>query len=210
MADIRSSGMLDTFDRADEYPIKYPWENPFPGEYGDMHLWNNSVSGTTLPPQGNACWRPDVAASGDVEIWAIAGGSAAIPDSYRIGLFSRDQAVDGYQCLAFAGIGGSSWDIRVYTGGSYVGIQSVDYAMPSSGSLVLLRTYGGQVQSWLSNDNGTTWAMVNNVADPTYRSNLHPMLGITTGFGGGSYEITWAGVGFGRINRPQIYRWIPT
>lgn len=213
MADIRHSGLLDDFERANEYPINPPWYQPFPMVYGDMHLWNNSITGSVLPPTGNACWRPDIAATGDVEIWAIAGGSAAIPDSYRIGLFTQTEPVYGYQCVPGLGVGGSRWDMRRYDasdGSTFTSLQLTSYAMPSDNSLVLLRTYGTKVQSWLSNDAGATWSLVNDVDDPAYRVGLQPMLGITTGFGGGTYEITWKSVGFGRINRTQIYRWIPT
>lgn len=181
MADIRKSTViLDNFTRADENPVAAPWFNPGAPVTANMKIGANRLGGTATAPKASMAYYSVTAYDNDdAEMWACAGGSPALTEGWRFGLFREPgiATVDGYEILPHNGIGPDRWSMRRITNGGYITLASVIH--PALPAMMLMRRNGANVEGWESFDSGANWTLIISVADTMHTTGLYPFLGVT-------------------------------
>ena len=202
LADIRTTPLLDDFDRPNENPLSGggSWAKA-DSSSNVIQLVNNQV---TLPGQTSIVslyqWTPE-ALDGDVEVWATLRGSLDDGAAADLGIVTEvggTNQMDGYVLRAVNTFGFAGWQIRKRTnwGGLQVLAQSgFTGGGVATGHVVLFRREGNALQGWRSKDGGATWALEISAADSTYKTGLSIGLGFSVAvatspawddFGGGA------------------------
>lgn len=200
MADIRKSGVLDDFQRADVNPIDGNWAKVDPG-YSTLRIDSGRAEGNA----GDSMyyWTDSGPFAGDCEVWGIPGPGSDLTEAWRLGLLKDVGGAgtqDGYQQLLITGVGGIDWALRKYTNGGWETVVSVSPGI--SGAYQLLRRLDGFIEGWGSAD-GETWTMAYSYEDTQYASaSFYLCMGISSDDGGNP---SWEGIGGGGI----FSGWLP-
>lgn len=210
MADLRTTGLIDDFERPDENPIEPPWYLLRTSEIqgGGVRLEGGVLRGNNFPPTNcSAAYRAKVfgGPSGDIEVWALHGGSPALSDASRIGFYTYatvdDDNPSGYEMIFGEGVGGNYYEIRRHYPGGFTN-EGTAYDV-SIGGLYLFRKQDAYVNGWRSGDGGANWSLMVDYTDPSpFEGPWYFFLG-TTGV-----ETGWGSLGGGAITRSQIYRYV--
>ena len=202
MPDIRRAGLVDDFERPDENPAAFPWT------HGGFNPGNMRIESGVFKPDNTDCtWYyddPTKVFNADCEIWGMTHDVADLTEAWRIGLL--DDSGNGYLVVVIAGIGTGNWQLREYTGGTFVQIdlQSEQF-IPHAGNMIMMRIVDDHVETWYGLEpTFDSWTKVNDVVDTTWRNNLRPWLGASSDDGTGP---NWEEFGAGQLRKlPQIYR----
>lgn len=207
MPDIRRTGQLDDFDRPNEDPIvDPPWGRTSTARETMALVGGCAVHRPTHGFLGGESYYSLGSWSGDVEAWGhkTGGGGGAGGLFWSISLWETagGASATGYRFRREES-SGSAYSLYKGTLGSMSLLTSV--AGPNYTHL-LIRTQGGNVETWGSNNPGVTWSPIVSVADSTYRTNLK--IGIGAGDNGNGQITEWTGVGGGpAIMIPRIMRY---
>lgn len=202
MADIRTTGVYDDFQRPNETPIAPPWlyagfsattvnlvSQRFQGGPGDtQYIYQGEGSG------------PFDVSQEDIEVWGKPGPGADLTEALRIGWFTTGGA--GIMLIIINGLGPVVWNIRSYPGA--VTVQSVEHPFPlgSPNDIVLMQAFGGVLNTYVSHDDGANFiGPINTIG--VSGSGLYPMLGTSSDDGGNPSWIAFGGL---EEDMPQIYR----
>lgn len=204
MADIRTTGMLDDFERPNETPIQAPWL--FAGfSATTANLVGGRFQGgpgdTQYIFQGEGSGPFDVSQE-DIEVWGQVGPGADLTEALRIGWFTTGGS--GIMLIIINGLGPVVWNIRSYSSGGFSTVQSVEHAFPlgSPHDYVLMQIRAGVLRTYVSHDSGDNWTgPINNIG--ASGSGLYPMLGTSSDDGGNP---SWMAFGGKEEDIPQIYR----
>jgi hypothetical protein len=216
MADMRTTGFLDDFQRPNEDPLSFGgrWELLV---YDGVH--NLKLDGfrvelfeTSGGSSQASAWTYESFA-GDVEVWGLAAPEADLREGLRLYLHMTQpygktgvNEYSGYRAEFGVPIIGSAFvDIVRFDNGDPTGLAEVngDWGhLVDEESIPLLRTVGDQVELWHSADSGQTWTLQLSATDPTYRFGY---LGLGTAQDDDNPG--WLGFGGGLIRRTQMYRW---
>ena len=218
MADIRTTGVLDDFNRANETPLSGGgnWsltDSVYEGGNA-MVLLNNKATQTGGTSRDDSYWVSQfVPSSGqEVEVWGRpadggAGGLWWMLDLWKVA--GGANTVSGYRFLNDAGIGQQFYMLRIDNGSQNVtqggagGFANAD----ADNYIMLLRRNGGDVEGWFSSDNAANFSLVASITDSTYTGAFYVGLGIRDV--SGSQINSWDVIGGGvRRHRTQIYRWV--
>lgn len=225
MPDIRSSGVLDDFERSavggyaeltspdgDEVAwVTSPGTFPMRVQDGSVDPSTGGVIASTEFPTAHCCAHyPGRALSGNVEVWAQNAGDAPTAAAWRMGLWMMAEAEGGskvgYQTLTQNDVGGYSQVLRRYDGDLGTPLASTQVAILGSGDYTMMRLTDTHVEVWIAElENGApggVWTRYLNVPDTTYRGPFYAHLG------GTDVTVGWNEVGFGLVNRQHIYRWL--
>jgi len=205
LGDIRTTPLLDDFDRANENPLSGGgnWAKADASSQG-IQLLNNKV---TLAAGGLARyeWTP-AAVDGDVEVWARYAGAGmddgAAAELVIVTDVGGSNQVDGYALRAVNTFGGAGWQIRRLQNWSATVIASAPFGpggISDAGQLVLFRRSGTALEGWRSLDGGATWAREITVTDATYTANLHVGLGFSIAL---ASSPSWDDFGGGATSSP--------
>lgn len=207
MADIRTTPLLDDFQRPPENPVQPPWhQSPF-SNFSMELTGDPALKGIGLPPNENAAYlETPFGPVGDPEMWAKAFGDAPVTEGWRFGMFTIESVAvgerRGYICLPHNNVGTDTWSLRKYTGFTFVQIHSVNAAPLGLDVLALMRIKNGLIETWRSDDDGANWTLHNQVADPgDYVGPWYFVLGSS------GHNEGWTEIGGGRTNRQHMYRW---
>ncbi len=227
MADIRTTGVLDDFIRADEVPILFPWANSDAGAAYAGVLNSNAFThpsranvGSPPAPTPNNGWSSwttqtfDVPATGWLEVWGRAQGGNASGIAWGLSMFkqiSGTNQVDGYLFRQGVSTGGGQIDAYRVTNGVRTSILSgaatSGFTAGSNNTYALFRlNASGNLQWWSSTDGGANWTLRESVTDTTYTGTFY--LGMTITDNSASQILSWDyfGGGVEQPNRPQFFR----
>lgn len=216
MADIRLTGLLDDFNRADENPLSGGgnWaqvdSTTFPNQ---MRNLSNLAAGQAFLTISASYWTPGTF-TGDMEVWGQCAGSTDNNEGWILGLFhdvGGAGVVDGYRAGWFQSVGPDTLQIRRIDNGSTTLISTTNAEIPVGDDVILFRTVGGDLEMWLSTDDGANWTNQVTHADSTYRTDLR--LAIATSAAGEGFDPKFLGFGGGVEQEeefiPQMYRRVP-
>jgi hypothetical protein len=201
MADIRVTGMVDDFERANENPAQPPWVRDYAGHV-DCKIVSGNFVGTDFPPTGSQMYHQTQSFTGDtIEIWARASGNAAASDGWRIGLCTSGDP-SGWLCIPWDPPSANpQWLLRKYTAGSFSTVVTQTNALPGNLEYVMVRLTASDVECWLGSTDAQTWTQIISYSDSAYRSNLYMHLGLT------GIETEWSEMGGGLNNwMPEFIR----
>ena len=206
LGDIRTTPLLDDFDRPDENPLSGSgsWAKA-DASSNVIQLVNNQVR---LPSQTSILslyqWAPE-SLDGDVEVWATLGGALDDGAAADLGIVTEvggTNQMDGYVLRAVNTFGFAGWQIRKRT--NWGGVQVLAQAGfsgggASTGHLVLFRREGNALQGWRSKDGGATWALEISATDSTHTAGFHIGLGFSVAV---ATSPSWDDFGGGLISPP--------
>lgn len=220
MADIRTTGLLDDFQRPDENPLSGGgnWSQTDPTFSGNMQLVSHGATHQSGGPSGDSYWTTLFTQFGsdEVEVWGYprGGGAGAAGVAWALDLWQQpggSGVVDGYRFRNESSGGGAQF--RLYritntaTATTIGGSGGFATGNPST-MVMLLRRNGGNVEGWYSANAGANWTLVVSTTDSTYTGSFYIGCGIRDNSAG--QILDWAGIGggSGSVNRPQIYRYL--
>lgn len=212
MPDIRQTGLLDDFQRADEIPLSWDgrWSPTDSGRWGPMVLKSGTATHKIQTGVANddAWWTSGPSLSGDMEVWGYGVGGGAPGVSLALGLFkdvggSSGAEVDGYRFRMEQTTGGVFYILYRFDNGTATQIAG---GTGGSINLMLMRLKGNDVECWTdSTGTGLSASLILSTADPTYRTGLRLTMGCNSN---SNDQLTaWEGFGGGKKNRSQIVRW---
>lgn len=202
MPDIRTTPQLDNFIRPNEDPLSGG------GKWGqvDQTLYGRQLRNDSNQARGNVAiglaWLSyyiPLTLDDDMQIWGSISSQPPNGDSYFQLLWDPvggdNQSISGYGvawqqqnadcfCELVRRDANVPTDIATDTRATYL----------APGTLLLLQIEGTHVQTAFSTDGGSNWTTVCDVVDTTYRTDLHPILGIGGDFNGG---MGWTSYGSG-------------
>ena len=205
--EMRNTGQLDDFERANENPVQPPWYI-VPGNF-NMKIDAGTLDGTEFPPVPALAYYAGREFYGQtVETWGIMAGDAAETDGWRFGMYTVDSLLhtglpNGYQCLPHNSIGAWTWTLRRYDNGNPTAIDSGPEGTMGNTDIVLMRRVGTNIEVWHWRPSTDVWVLRHDVADTTYT--IGPFYFI---YGATGVETGWQGIGGGVKNRQHIYRWL--
>lgn len=210
MADIRQTGLIDSFDRAvEEMPVLPPW-------YVVVGAQSPRIGGGAFQPNdlfsvtSHAYLGDRVFVGPRIELWATRGEGADQTEESGMALFMNPFNLttrSGYSIRSGDAIGGSYTSFTTYTDG--VEVNAWDSPLTdqiAGGSIIMLRIVGDLIQAWYSTDDGANWTMVAEGIETTHRGAFYAYLRIDSDDAAGP---TWIALGGGIMNRPQEYRYFP-
>ncbi len=220
MADIRTTGILDTFQRADESPLSFggKWGQAVTGPaftYEEQLILNLQTAKGEIVGSGavnwTSRWLPLTLTGDDIEVWGQF--DSGIEADQRIGLALWENeggnfsAVNGYLFQLKASSPGVAV-AHMYRQDSGVEtlMQTVTDDFFFNDAFYLMRVTATHVESWFSNDGGANWTIMNQVANTAYRSNLQLNLNTFSGLS----DPGWSEFGGGiptEAAAPQIMRY---
>lgn len=206
LGDIRTTPLLDDFDRPDENPLSGGgnWSKA-DASSNVIQLVGNRV---TLPAQTSILslyqWVPQ-SLDGDVEVWATLRGALDDGAAADLGIVTEvggTNQMDGYVLRAVNTFSFAGWQIRKRT--NWGGVQVLAQAGfsgggASTGHVVLFRREGNVLQGWRSKDGGATWALEISATDSTYSAGFHIGLGFSVAV---ATSPSWDDFGGGAIAPP--------
>lgn len=214
MADPRTTGYIDDFDRANEDPLSGGgnWDQLATDRDPMKLLDNRATRRHVISTNAYSYWTPR-SWDGDVEIWG-----RRVEVGYQLGHSERlALAVDAPSMTTV-----STWDgyilwIHQMVAGNFHylyridnGVQTqIDTQVLDDSDFVLLRRNGIYVESWSSPTGGDDWSLVCQANDINYQTDLWVVIGEGDIHGSSSVNSGWQAVGGGHGDkRTQIYRWI--
>lgn len=215
MADIRTTGVLDDFQRPNEDPLSAGgmWANS--GITADpLRLNNHRADLRAGRSLGGSYWLGGPY-SGDVEIWANPAGGGAGGIAWGLDLLKQPGAtatVDGYRFRQERSNSGPGISIYRVTNGTRTKIASgliPGFSSGTTGRLMYARKIHATntCEMWYTTDFGANWTLVATVVSATHVDPFYlglslsdnsgsGILGFAPPFGGG-IPVTW---------RPQMWR----
>ncbi|MGH3078100.1 MAG: DUF6531 domain-containing protein [Gaiellaceae bacterium] len=207
LADIRTTPLLDDFDRPNESTLSGGgnWAKADTSS-NVIQLLNNQV---TLPSQTSITslyhWAPQTL-DGDVEVWATFKGALDDGAAADLGIVTEvggTNQMDGYVLRAVNTFGFAGWQIRKRT--NWGGVQVLAQAGfvgggVATGHIVLLRRQGNALQGWRSKDGGATWTLEVSASDSTYTADLRIGLGLSVAV---ATSPAWDDFGGGTLTTPS-------
>ena len=204
MADIRTTSLLDSFQRPNEDPLSGGgiW-----GEVGSTSPFNHQMrnfdhSATGFIQFASFLWWSryiPLTISGDMQIWGQVTIREGAFDAYEMGFFSGmggdGTNLDGY-LVEWTHNGGADRPILYRMDNSVTTILDT-YNAPAfinPDTLLLMQIVGDDIETYYSNDAGANWTLANQATDTTYRSGLSLMLGT---LGQNTNLVAWVGFGGG-------------
>jgi len=187
---IISNMVLDNFNRADENPLS------FGGNWAQGHTsWcthplkvlSNRARSTANNFNG-AYWTPSTF-SGDIKVFGKMTDGWPTNSASQLGLLkdvTGNNTVDGYVTFLVKTIGGYKVQIRRLTNNVATILKNVSMPVnPVPGDLLLFRTNGALLQTFISKDLGLSWLKITEHSDNTYRTGLSLHIGVGATSGGG-------------------------
>lgn len=210
MADVRTTGFLDLFDRPAEEPISFngKWAQTDTGLWSPMKGLTGGATHANGHGSSDSYWTAP-SLSGDCEVWGYTLGGGATGIAWGLGLIQNAGGVDGisgyrYRIEDFTG--GNGHLLYKITNGSITNIAGIQPAPVNGNVYMLLRRKGSNVECWAdASGTGNSFVLVLSVVDTTYTTDLKPSMGIADISLG--QILTWSAFGGGKPNNQQIFRW---
>ena len=214
MADIRTTGLLDDFNRADENPLSGGGNWAFNQYVSDpLQLGSNAAIGSVPSNFQGSYWTPG-AFSGDMEVWGTVSGDAGENNSGWLMGFGKDldspTTNDGYYFQIRNPVGSPHANIFRVDNNVETSLAGLpDEYLPAAGDKLLFRRVGNALEAWYSTDGGANWNVYFDgfgpFNDTTYMTDLNVWIGVDNG---SSSTPGWNDVGGGEPIEfmPQEYR----
>lgn len=212
MADIRTTGLLDDFNRADENPLSGGGNWAFNQFLSNqLKLASNTAVGIDASTFQGSYWTPSTF-SDDMEVWGTVSGDAGENNTGWLLGFMKEMdgatTADGYYFQIRNPVGAWTADIQRVANDVPTAIKV--YAEPPSllaGHLLLMQRVGDDLTVYHSEDGGANWTAYGTpVTDTTYMTGLGVFIGVDNGT---SSLPGWTDVGGGEPIEfvPQIMRY---
>lgn len=208
MADIRTTGVLDDFNRPDESPLSDggKWSQTDSGIGPALVLHNHGATHVSPGVTGSSYWNV-FTTDGDMEVWGVGTGGGAPGIAWALDMVTQPgggSTADGYRFRMEQSTGGTASVLYRFTNAGFT--QLASSSGWGSGGMMLIRRVGNNIECWDSTDGGSTWTNDITVTDTTYMTGMYVGCGIRDN--SGSQLLDWTSIGGGAPVTfvPQIYR----